>query len=73
MTGTTAAQLIQRISDDFNQQDYTGALGLATEGVSHYPEEQPMMAYLRICALMRLERIDEALKSLDAALDHYLA
>ena len=57
MSVLTATQMIQRISDSFNEQDYTGALGMATDGVSHYPDEQPMMAYLRICALVRLDRL----------------
>ena len=69
MSALTATQMIQRISDSFNEHDYTEALGMATEGVSHYPDEQPMMAYLRICALVRLERIEEALKSLATAID----
>jgi dienelactone hydrolase len=69
MSVLTATQMIQRISDSFNDQDYAGALGMATDGVSHYPDEQPMMAYLRICALVRLDRVEEALKSLATALD----
>jgi predicted esterase len=49
----------------YQQGEYSAALELATQELSHYPDQAPLLNYWRICMAARLDDIDQAIRLLD--------
>ena len=61
-------ELAERIQQHFAAQTYTDGLTLASQQITHHPEEYPTINYWRICLAALVENFDLANKFLETTL-----
>lgn len=61
-------ELAERIQQHFAAQTYTDGLTLASQQITHHPEEYPAINYWRICLAALLDNFDLANKFLETTL-----
>ncbi len=65
MNARTFDEVQASIQRFYQQGKYTAALDLATQELSHYPDQTPLLNYWRICMAARLEDKELSIRLLD--------